>query len=71
MARKKRLRLDVEIDAPAIQKTRLYVDEDVADALRKVARAERMELGAFLEQVLRHWLKTKRPQWRIVGGEGT
>jgi hypothetical protein len=59
-------RIDVEISAPAATKTRLYVDEDVANVLRKVARVERVELGPFLETLLRYWLKHERPQWKLI-----
>ena len=60
-----RIHIDIAEEPPA--KTRLYVDEDVAEALRKVARAERMELGPFLEKLLRYWLRAERPQYRVVG----
>lgn len=64
MAPKKRPRIDVQIDEEPAAKSRLYVDEDVANALRKVARAEKMELSPFVEQLLRYWLRAERPQWR-------
>jgi hypothetical protein len=64
--KKRRPRLDVDIPNSLSPKTRLYVDEDVANVLRKVARAERAELGPFLEMLLRHWLKTERPNWKII-----
>ena len=70
MAKKRAPRIDVDISAPAPTKTRLYVDEDVANELRKVARAERMELGPFIEMLLRHWLAQERPQWKVVGSGG-
>jgi len=72
VARKQRPRIEIDITEPPPAKTRLYVDEDVAAALRKVARVERMELGPFLEMLLRYWLKIERPQYRVVErvGEG-
>lgn len=69
MAKKRAPRIDVDISAPAPTKTRLYVDEDVANVLRKIARAERMELGPFIEMLLRHWLAHERPQWKVVGSD--
>ena len=45
-------------------------NEDVANALRKVARAEKMELSPFLEQLLRYWLQAERPKWRVVATTG-
>ena len=70
MAGKRRPRIDVEIPEKPAAKSRLYVDEDVANALRKVARAEKMELSPLLEQLLRHWLRTERPQWRWIEDAG-
>lgn len=67
--KKRRPRIDVEIDEEPPAKSRLYVDEDVANALRKVARAEKMELSPFLEQLLRYWLEAERPRWRVVVDE--
>jgi hypothetical protein len=64
--KKRTPRIDVDIAVPAPVKTRLFVDEDVANVLRKVARAERMELSPFLEMVLRHWLAAERPNWKVV-----
>lgn len=69
MAKKRAPRIDVDISAPAPTKTRLYVDEDVANVLRKIARAERMELGPFIEMLLRYWLAHERPQWKVIGGD--
>jgi hypothetical protein len=61
-----RRRIEVDVGEAAPAKTRLYVDEDVAEALRKVARAERMELGPFLEMLLRSWIDAERPQYRVT-----
>ena len=61
-----RKRIAVEISEEPPPKTRLYVDEDVAEALRTVARAERMELGPFLERLLRYWVEKERPGYRVV-----
>lgn len=44
----------------------MYIGDDVADALRKVARAERMELTPMIEMLLRYWLERERPKWRLV-----
>jgi hypothetical protein len=60
-----RRRIEVDVGEGAPAKTRLYVDEDVAEALRKVARAERMELGPFLEMLLRSWVEAERPQYQV------
>lgn len=65
---KRRPRIDVEIPNELPAKTRLYVDEDVAEVLRKIARAERMELGPFLEMLLRYWVAAERPQWKLIEG---
>ncbi len=64
--KKRRLRIDVEIEEQPAPKSRLYIDDDVADALRKVARAERMELTPMIEMLLRYWLEHERPKWRVV-----
>ena len=61
-----RKRIAVEISDEPPPKTRLYVDEDVAAALRAVARAERMELGPLLEKLLRYWVEKERPRYRVV-----
>ncbi|MCC6652393.1 MAG: hypothetical protein IT348_14670 [Candidatus Eisenbacteria bacterium] len=37
--------------------------------LRKIARAERMELGPFIEMLLRYWLARERPQWKVIGAD--
>lgn len=65
MKKKRAARIDVDVPISAPAKTRLYIDEDVANALRKVERAE---LGAFLEMLLRYWLKSERPQWQVREG---
>jgi hypothetical protein len=64
--KKRTPRIDVDISIPTASKTRLFVDEDVANVLRKVARAERMELSPFLEMLLRRWLASERPDWKVV-----
>lgn len=64
--KKRTPRFDVDVSIPTAAKTRLFVDEDVANVLRKVARAERMELSPFLEMLLRHWLASERPDWKVV-----
>ena len=64
--KKRRPRIDVEIAEQPAPKSRLYIDDDVANALRKVARAERMELTPMIEMLLRYWLEHERPQWRLV-----
>lgn len=67
MATKKRHpRIEVEIEEQPAPKSRLYIDDDVADALRKVARAERMELTPMIEMLLRYWLVRERPQWLVA-----
>lgn len=64
--KKRRPRIEVEIEEQPAPKSRLYIDDDVADALRKVARAERMELTPMIEMLLRYWLERERPKWRLV-----
>lgn len=64
--KKRRPRIEVEIEEQPAPKSRLYIDDDVAEALRKVARAERMELTPMMEMLLRYWLERERPQWRLV-----
>lgn len=64
--KKRRPRIDVEIEEQPAPKSRLYIDDDVAEALRKVARAERMELTPMIEMLLRYWLERERPQWKLV-----
>lgn len=64
--KKRRPRIEVEIEEQPAPKSRLYIDDDVADALRKVARAERMELTPMIEMLLRYWLERERPRWRVV-----
>ncbi|MBK8997612.1 MAG: hypothetical protein IPM35_17930 [Myxococcales bacterium] len=68
--KKRRPRIDVEIEEQPAPKSRLYIDDDVAEALRKVARAERMELTPMIEMLLRYWLERERPQWKLVESGG-
>jgi len=64
--KKRRPRIEVEIEEQPAPKSRLYIDDDVADALRKVARAERMELTPMIEMLLRYWLERERPLWKLT-----
>jgi len=68
--KKRRPRIEVEIEEQPAPKSRLYIDDDVAEALRKVARAERMELTPMIEMLLRYWLEHERPQWKLVESGG-
>lgn len=68
--KKRRPRIEVEIEEHPAPKSRLYIDDDVAEALRKVARAERMELTPMIEMLLRYWLEHERPQWKLVESGG-
>lgn len=47
----------------------LTVDARTADALRKVARAEGIQMSTFLDRCLKAYLEKHHPDWTVVEEE--